>query len=107
MVSLCMYFYHSLAKFFREIALRKTIMVVFLALLISASVATLSSCSGNSSEEGRGAVYVKPSVDYRGRYRRGHVRMPVSTKKDALKRQNRSRYYYHTRGKYRRKNKSK
>ena len=58
---------------------------------------------GNSSEtkEGKGATYVSPSVDYRGRFRRGHVRMPVSLKKDAYKSQARSRYYYHTRGKYR------
>ncbi len=58
---------------------------------------------GNSSESkgGKGANYVSPSVDYRGRYRKGHIRMPVSLKKDAYKSQARSRYYYHTRGKYR------
>ena len=60
---------------------------------------------GNSSDsrKGRKPVYVKPSVDYKGKYRKGHIRMPVSTKKDAMKSQNRSRYYYQTRGKYRRK----
>ncbi len=60
----------------------------------------LVSC-GNSSDSGRGRkpVYVKPSVDYNGNYRKGHLRMPVSTKKDAIKSQNRSRYYYQTRGK--------
>lgn len=100
-----MYLYHLLTKFFRTIGFKKSVMVFILALLVSASVASLSSCSGNNSDEGRGAVYVKPSVDYRGRYRRGHVRMPVSTRKDALKRRNSSRYYYHTRGKYRRKSK--
>jgi hypothetical protein len=100
-----MYSYHSLIKFFSAIGFRKSLTVFVLALLVSLSVATLSSCSGNSSDEGRGSVYVKPSVDYRGRYRRGHVRMPVSTRKDALKRRNNSRYYYHTRGKYRRKSK--
>ena len=64
----------------------------------------LSSC-GNSVDSGSGkqAVYVKPSIDSRGRYRKGHVRMPVSTRKNAIKSQNRSRYYYQTRGKYRRK----
>jgi hypothetical protein len=46
---------------------------------------------------------VKPSVDYKGKYRRGHVRRSVSTKKDAYKSRARSRYYYQTRGKYRRK----
>jgi hypothetical protein len=60
---------------------------------------------GNRSDSGQGRkpVYVKPSVDYKGNYRKGHLRMPVSTKKDAIKSQNRSRYYYQTRGKYRRK----
>lgn len=57
--------------------------------------------SGGYDENSSGAVYVKPSVDYRGRYRKGHVRFKTSTKKDALKSQARSRYYYHTRGKYR------
>jgi hypothetical protein len=64
----------------------------------------LSACGGEvDSEPGRKAVYVKPSIDSRGRYRKGHVRMPVSTRKNALKNQTRSRYYYQTRGKYRRK----
>ncbi len=49
-----------------------------------------------------GATYVKPFVDRRGRYHKGHVRRSVSTSKHALKNQARSRYYYHTRGKYRR-----
>lgn len=64
----------------------------------------LASCTGNDGE-GRGATYVKPSVDRRGRFRKGHVRMPVSSKKDAIKSQNRSKYYYETRGKYSRKRK--
>ena len=49
-----------------------------------------------------GLTYVKPFVDRRGRYHKGHVRKSVSTSKHALKNQARSRYYYHTRGKYRR-----
>jgi hypothetical protein len=63
----------------------------------------ISSCNSSDryDEDSSGAVYVKPSVDYRGRYRKGHVRFKTSTKKDALKSQARSRYYYHTRGKYR------
>ena len=51
----------------------------------------------------KGAVYIKPTVDRRGRFRKGHIRMPVSTNKNAIKNQNRSRYYYKTRGKYRNK----
>jgi hypothetical protein len=65
---------------------------------------SLASCGDNGeSGTGRQAVYVKPSIDSRGRFRKGHVRMPVSLKKNAMKSQNRSRYYYQTRGKYRRK----
>jgi hypothetical protein len=34
----------------------------------------LSACGGDvDSETGRKAVYVKPSIDSRGRYRKGHV----------------------------------
>lgn len=58
----------------------------------------------NSSDESSGASYVKPSIDYNGRFRKGHIRMPVSTDKDAIKNRNRSKYYYETRGKYKRRN---
>ena len=73
--------------------------------LIVICVFILLVACGNGSDSGRGRkpVYVKPIVDYKGKYRKGHLRMPVSTKKDAIKSQNRSRYYYQTRGKYRRK----
>ena len=76
--------------------LRNLVVIFVLNLLVAC---------GNSSDSGRGRkpVYVKPSVDYKGKYRKGHLRMPVSTKKNAMKSQNRSRYYYQTRGKYRRK----
>ena len=60
-------------------------------------------CSNSSSSsDNTGYTYVKPSVDKNGRYRKGHVRAKVSLKKDAIKNQNRSRYYYHTRKKSRR-----
>jgi len=73
-------------------------------ILIALFFILLSACGGDvDSGSGRKAVYVKPSIDTRGRYRKGHVRMPVSTRKNALKSQTRSRYYYQTRGKYRRK----
>jgi hypothetical protein len=64
-----------------------------------------SACSGDADDSGRKATYVNPSIDYKGKFRKGHVRMPESTKKDAIKSQNNARYYYHTRGKYRRKSK--
>jgi hypothetical protein len=62
----------------------------------------LISCDGEDTG-GRKPVYVKPSVDKNGRVRKGHMRMPVSTKKNAVKSQNKSKYYYKTRGKYRKK----
>jgi hypothetical protein len=73
----------------------KSITIAFIFIMLMAC--------GNDSGKGKKAVYVKPSVDYKGRYRKGHVRMPVSTDKHAIKNQNRSRYYYQTRGKFRRK----
>lgn len=62
----------------------------------------LTSCDGEDTG-GRKPVYVKPSVDKNGRVRKGHMRMPVSTKKNAVKSQNKSKYYYKTRGKHRKK----
>ena len=83
-------------KYFYRIWLHDLVVIFVLVLLVAC---------GNSSDSGRGRkpVYVKPSVDYKGKYRKGHIRMPISTKKDAMKSQNRSRYYYQTRGKYMRK----
>ena len=72
-------------------------------LLLIAIALFFSACSGN--ESGNKSVYVKPSINYKGEFREGYVRKPVSNKKDAVKSQNRSRYNYQTRGKYRRKNK--
>ena len=75
-------------------------------LLLMAIALFFSACTYNSDGVGKKAVYVKPSINYKGKFRKGHIRKPVSTKKDAVKSQNRSRYYYQTRGKYRRKSKS-
>ena len=57
----------------------------------------------DNDEPVRKGTYVNPSVDYRGRYRKGHFRKAYSTDKNAIRNQARSRYYYHTRGKYRNK----
>jgi hypothetical protein len=70
-------------------------------ILLFVAATGFGSCDGEDSG-GRKPVYVKPSVDKNGRVRKGHVRMPVSTKKNAVKNQNKSKYYYQTRGKYRR-----
>jgi hypothetical protein len=76
-------------------------------LLLFSILFIFSSCwdlKEKKSSRGK-AGYVSPSVDKNGRYRSGSVRMPVSTEKNAIKSQNRSRYYYETRGKYRRRSK--
>jgi hypothetical protein len=66
----------------------------------------LLSCS-DSSETSRPkkSHYVSPSINYKGQFRKGYIRKPVSTKASAIRNQARSKYYYQTRGKYRRKNK--
>jgi hypothetical protein len=64
----------------------------------------LFSCDLKQKEDRDGkSVYVSPTIDKRGHFRKGYIRKSVSNSKDAVKNQNRSRYYYHTRGKYRRK----
>lgn len=70
---------------------------IFLFLLF------LISCTENnsSSTSSSAPVYVSPTIDKYGHFRKGHIRMPVSTNKNAIRNQARSRYYYHTRGKYR------
>ena len=78
--------------------------LVNLLLLVSFGFLTFSvpSCDFKKSDKAGGS-YVKRSVNYKGQTRKGHVRRKVSTDKNAIKNQNRSRYYYQTRGKYRRK----
>ena len=70
---------------------------VIIALVLT--FVTVQSCDIRKSDSA-GGTYVKPSVNYKGQIRKGYVRRKVSLKKDAMKSQNRSRYYYHTRGKY-------
>jgi hypothetical protein len=52
------------------------------------------------------ATYVSPSINYKGQFRKGYVRKSVSTNPNALRNQTRSKYYYQTKGKYRRKRKA-
>jgi hypothetical protein len=78
--------------------------LVNLLFIVSFGVLTFSipSCDFKKSDKSSRS-YVKQSVNYKGQMRKGHVRKKVSTDKNAMKNQNKSRYYYHTRGKYRRK----
>ena len=68
---------------------------------IGVSLVSIQSCDIRKSDS-VGGTYVKPSVNYKGQVRKVYVRRKVILKKNAIKSQNRSRYYYHTRGKYRR-----
>lgn len=74
------------------------LMIIPLIIILFAIVG----CSETDSPK-RTSTYVSPSIDYKGKFRKGHVRKAVSTSKHAVKNQSRSRYYYQTRGKYRRK----
>ena len=49
------------------------------------------------------AIYLSPWINYKGQFKPGYVRKSVSTNPDALRNQTRSKYYYQTKGKYRRK----
>ncbi len=57
------------------------------------------SCDFKKSDSA-GGQYVKPTITRTGKFRKGYFRKKVSTDKNALKNQNRSTYYYRTRGKY-------
>jgi hypothetical protein len=78
--------------------------MIYLVILVTGLVWLLVGCDFKPKKERAGKpTYVSPSVDSRGRVRKGYVRMPVSTSKNAVRNQGKSRYYYETRGKYRRK----
>ena len=47
-------------------------------------------------DKAKGSRYVGPSINYKGQFRKGYVRQPVSTKPNAVKRQNQARYYRKT-----------
>ncbi len=84
---------------FTERIKSKCLYLIISLALIGYSV---SSCDLKKSDDSNRS-YVKPSVNYKGQMRKGYVRKKVSTDKNAIKNRNRSRYYYETRGKYRRK----
>jgi hypothetical protein len=75
---------------------------IFFIVSLGVLAFSIPSCDFKKSDKA-GGVYVKPTITRTGKFRKGHVRKKVSTDKNAIKNQNRSRYYYHTRGKYRRK----
>jgi hypothetical protein len=68
---------------------------------IGLGLLNIAACDLKRSDSA-GGTYVKPSITRTGKIRKGYVRRKISLHKNAVRRQNRSRYYYHTRGKYRR-----
>lgn len=66
--------------------------LVNLLFLVSFGVLTFSvpSCDFKKSDKAGGS-YIKPSVDYKGLTRKGHVRRKISTDKITILNQNRSR----------------
>ena len=67
----------------------------------------LAGCTNSTSDNKQSTpplkpVYISPTIDKYGHFRKGHIKMPVSTNKNAYKNKRKSRYYYQTRGKYNR-----
>lgn len=61
----------------------------------------LAACQPQSeADKAKQPTYVPPTIDRNGRFRKGYVKQPISLSKHAVKRQNSSKYYYKTRGKY-------
>ncbi len=54
----------------------------------------------NSAFAQRKSSYVKPYVTRKGKIVSGHYRKSYSTSPNVFKNRARSRYYYHTKGKY-------
>jgi hypothetical protein len=76
-------------------------------LLFTLFALFLLGCSDiDDTSRAKKSHYVSPSINYKGQFRKGYTRKPVSTKPSAIRNQARSKYYYQTRGKYRRKNKN-
>jgi hypothetical protein len=76
-------------------------------LLFALFTIQLIGCSDNQeTNRPKKSYYVPPSVNYKGQFRKGYIRKPVSAKASAIRNQARSKYYYKTRGKYRRKKKN-
>lgn len=76
---------------------------------ISFLIVLLISCSlilnSNNLVAQRKSSYVKPYVTRTGKIVSGHYRKSYSTSPSAYKNRAKSRYYYHTRGKYTRRRK--
>ena len=75
----------------------KNIYIPYLVVLFILSSLTLSS---DKLAAQRKASYVKPYVTRSGKIVSAHYRKSVSTSPSAFKNRAKSKYYYHTKGKY-------
>jgi hypothetical protein len=91
-------------KYIKQYLWTPFIPLKWIMIFVLLSMVMFSSCNGEGDDSGNG-TWVKPSIDYKGKYRKGHYRKKVNTKKDAGMSRARSKYYYDTRGKYRNKKK--
>ena len=73
-------------------AMNKLFQIFLFLLLLNILTFSLPSFDFKKSDSAGGS-YVKPSVNYKGQTRKGHVRKKVSTDKTETKKRNRSRYY--------------
>ena len=65
--------------------LRSSSKLFFLLIFVGCSqLLVLTSCDFKKSDDA-GGTYVKPSIDYKGKMRKGYVRKKVSTDKNAIK----------------------
>lgn len=69
-------------------------------ILVCCLIGCESSSSSNTSHRSKDAVYVKSNIDYKGKFHKGYVRFPVSTSKNTMVKNSKSKYYYETKGKY-------
>lgn len=74
---------------------------IFSLLFLFIALFNFPSCEFHESKNA-GGTYVKPTITRKGQFRKAYVRKKFSTHRNAVRNRNRSRYYYHTRGKYRR-----
>lgn len=70
-----------------------------LGLVLCLMLAACSDIQPIEERRSKSNTYVGPSIDYKGRFRKGYVRKKVSTNPNAVKRQNQARYYRKTHAK--------
>lgn len=92
---------YFLPPFFeRSIILRSVFLTNGIAVFVLLLIGCESSSSYELSHRPKEAVYVNSSIDYKGKFRKGYVKYPVSSSKNTIQKNSKSDYYYQTKGKY-------